>query len=95
VRTRHLRHDPRATITVFDNKYGYLSVEGTVTILDGPDAAAQNVRLFDLMQAGRADPEVLVWNGKPLSRDAFEQAMRDEQRLIYALHPTRTSGMHQ
>jgi PPOX class probable F420-dependent enzyme len=93
VRTRHLRRDPRCTLFVFDSGYASLTVEGRATILDGPDAAEQNLRLFQIMQSGRKDPNVLTWNGQEKSLDAFLQAMRDEQRLIYAIEPRRTYGL--
>jgi PPOX class probable F420-dependent enzyme len=93
VRTAHLRRDPRATLLVFEQGFGYLSVEARVKILDGADGAEQNLRLFEVMQAGRSDPRVLMWNGKPLAIDAFLQAMRVEQRLIYQFEPVRTYGL--
>jgi PPOX class probable F420-dependent enzyme len=93
LRTRHLRRDPRCTMFVFDSAWSWLSVEGRVTILDGPDAAEQNLRLFQIMQSDRKDPNVLVWNGQDKSLDDFLQTMRDEQRLIYALEPRRAYGL--
>jgi PPOX class probable F420-dependent enzyme len=93
IRTRHLRRDPRATVMVFESGFGYLTIESTVTILEGPDAPAQSYRLFDVMQAGRQDPELLMWYGKPLRQPEFEQAMRDEHRLIYEFTPVRSYGM--
>jgi PPOX class probable F420-dependent enzyme len=93
VRTRYLRRDPRCTLFVFDSAWSWLTVETHVTILDGPDAAEQNLRLFQIMQAGRPDPNVLVWNGQPRPLDEFLQVMRDEQRLVYAMEPLRTYGL--
>src|SRR6059058_5219379 len=46
VRTSRLRRDPRSTLFVFGSGYGFLTLETTVTILDGSDAPAQNLRLF-------------------------------------------------
>src|SRR3954451_23188671 len=51
VRTRFLRRDPRCTVFVVGSGYGYLTMEGRVTILDGPDAPDRSVRLFQTMQA--------------------------------------------
>jgi hypothetical protein len=92
VRTGLLRRDPRSTLFVFEQGFGYLTLESRVTILDGPDAAEQNVRLFQVMQASRPDPSVLMWNGKPLTLDKFLVTMREEQRLIYEFEPLRAYG---
>ena len=95
LRTAHLRRDPRCTLFVFDQAYNYLSLETSVTILDGPDAAEMNVRLFTEMQkAMQRPPGILFWNGQPLAEDQFLQTMRDEQRLIYEFaEPTRVYGL--
>jgi PPOX class probable F420-dependent enzyme len=93
-RNAHLRRDPRATLFVFESPgFGSLTIEGRVTILAGPDAAEQSVRLFQAMQSNRPDLNVLMWNGQPKSLDEFLQAMRDEQRLIYEFEPLRTYGL--
>ena len=92
VRTKRLRRDPRCTLFVFDPAYDYLSIETEVTILDGPDAADQNLRLFRVMQNRPDGP--LGWYGKDLDEDAFLQAMRDEQRLVYEFEPRRAYGLH-
>ena len=60
VRTSRLRHDPRCTLFVYDTGYAWLALETSVTILDGPDAAERNLRLFRV-HAGPADgPAELV-----------------------------------
>ena len=96
VRTRHLRRDPRASLFVWDQQYGYLAIESTVRILEGPDVPDQSVRLFQTMQAGMPHRErgTLMWYGRELSVDEFRQAMIDEQRLIYEFEPIRTYGGH-
>jgi hypothetical protein len=95
VRTAHLRRDPRCTLFVFDQAYNYLSLETSVTILDGPEAAEMNVRLFTEMQKGmQRQPGTLFWNGQPLTEEQFLQTMRDEQRLIYQFdEPARVYGL--
>lgn len=95
VRTAHLRRDPRSTLFVFDTRYSWLALETTVTILEGPDAAEMNVRLFTEMQKNMdRPPGTLFWNGQPLPQDQFLQTMRDEQRLIYQFEePTRVYGL--
>jgi PPOX class probable F420-dependent enzyme len=98
VRTRHLRRDPRATLFVFgsgpDDRYSYVSLDCTVTILDGPDAAEFNRRLFTVMQAGlERPPGTLFWEGTPRTEDEFTQIMVGEQRLIYEFEVHRAYGM--
>ena len=96
VRTRHLRRDPRSTLFVFDQQFGYLAIESKVRILEGPDVPEQSVRLFQTMQAGMPHMErgTLMWYGRELTLDEFRQAMIDEQRLIYEFEPIRTYGGH-
>lgn len=61
VRTKRLRQDPRCTLYVHDNAFGFLAIESTVTILDGPDAPELNLRLFRQMQGKPTGP--LSWFG--------------------------------
>jgi PPOX class probable F420-dependent enzyme len=90
VRTGYLRGDPRSTVIVLDSNYGYLTIESTVTILEGPDAARLSVKLFRTMQRRPTGP--VLWNGKETDEDAFVQTMADEQRLIYQFDPRRIYG---
>jgi PPOX class probable F420-dependent enzyme len=92
VRTARLRHDPRCTLFVFDSGYGSLTLETTVTVLDGPDVPDLSVRLFRVMQDTAEGP--LAWSGDTLDESAFRQAMADEHRVIYEFSPTRAYGMH-
>ena len=96
VRTRHVRRDPRATLFVFDQQYGYLAIESTVRVIDGPDVPELSVRLFRTMQAGmpHIERDTLMWYGRELTAEQFRQAMVDEQRLIYEFEPIRTYGGH-
>jgi hypothetical protein len=91
VRTRRLRRDPRCTLFVFDQQYGSLSLETRVTILDGPEAAAQNVRLFRRMQNRPTGP--LSWFGGELDEDSFIRAMEDEGRVVYQFEVERAYGL--
>ena len=98
IRTRHLRRDPRATLFVFGNdqtdRYSYLTLECTVNILDGPDAAEFNRRLFTVMQASlERPPDTLFWEGTPRTIDEFIRVMTEEQRLIYEFEVTRSYGL--
>jgi PPOX class probable F420-dependent enzyme len=92
VRTKRLRRDPRCTLYVHDNAFGFLAIETTVTILDGPDAAAQNLRLFRVMQAKPTG--AISWFGGEFEDDDFLAQMQAEQRLIYEFEPHRTYGLH-
>ena len=88
VRTWRLRRDPRCTLFVFDQAFRWLALETTVTILEGPGAATQNLRLFRVMQ-GRP----LSWYGSELDEDAFLHAMADEDRLFYEFDVQRSYGL--
>ena len=92
VRTRRLRQDPHCTLYVHDNAFGFLAIEATVTILDGPDAAALSVRLFRVMQ-GKPTGQ-LSWFGGEFDEDDFLARMQAEQRLIYEFEPHHTYGLH-
>jgi hypothetical protein len=92
VRTERLRHDPRSTLFVFDTGFAYLTLETTVTILDGPDSPAQNLKLIRQMQGRPTGP--LTWFGGELTEEQFLQTMVDEQRLIYEFEIHRSYGLH-
>lgn len=92
VRTKRLRSDPRCTLYVHDNAFGFLVLETAVTILDGPDAPAQSLRLFRVMQARPTGP--LSWFGGEFEEAEFLARMQAEQRLIYEFEPHRTYGLH-
>src|SRR5918998_503096 len=81
VRTRRLRRDPRCTLYVHDSRFAFMTLETVVTILDGPEAPQQSVRLFRLLEDRPSGP--LSWMTGELEEDSFVQAMVDEQRLIY------------
>lgn len=90
VRTRRLRRDPRCTLFVFSNSFRWLSIESTVSILDGPQAPELNVRLFRVMQDRPTGP--LSWFGGDLDEDAFRARMVEEGRLVYEFAVERTYG---
>ncbi len=82
VRTRHLRRDPRATLFVFgDNRWNWMGLETTVTILDGPDAPELNLRLYRVLA------------GEPDDVREYLDAMVKEKRLIYEFELRRSYGM--
>jgi hypothetical protein len=90
-RTRRLRRDPRSTLFVFDAGFAWLALETTVTILDGPDAAQLNLRLFRIMQ-GRPTG-ALSWFGGELGEASFLEKMTEEGRLIYQFNVVRAYGL--
>jgi uncharacterized pyridoxamine 5'-phosphate oxidase family protein len=92
IRTKRVRQDPRCTLYVHDNAFGFLALESTVTILDGPDAPALNLRLFRQMQGKPTGP--LSWFGGELDDEDFLAQMKAEQRLIYEFEPHHTYGLH-
>lgn len=91
VRTRRLRRDPRCTLFVFSDSYSWLTIESTVSILDGADAPELNVQLFRVMQDRPTGS--LNWFGKEFDEDAFRARMAEEGRLIYEFGVERTYGL--
>jgi PPOX class probable F420-dependent enzyme len=95
LRTRLLRRDPRCTLFFWEQGYGFLTLEGKVTILEGPEAPELSLRLFRTMQAGMSPgpaPGNVIWYGKELTPDEFRAAMVRERRLIYQLEVERAYG---
>jgi PPOX class probable F420-dependent enzyme len=90
VRTKRLRRDPRSTLFVFDPGPRYLTIEATVTILEGADAPRNNLDLFRVMQNRPTGP--LNWYGEELEEDEFLARMVAEGRLVYQFTPVRIYG---
>jgi hypothetical protein len=91
VRTKRLRRDPRCTLFVFDTESAWRGLETTVTILDGPDAPQQNLRLFREILGTPTGP--LSWFGRDFSDEEFIQAMIDQERLVYEFEVHRSYGL--
>ena len=91
-RTKRLRRDPRCTVYVTDPGYGWLAVETTVTILEGPEAPAQNLQLMRVMQGKPSGP--LSWFGGELTEEEFLRTMVEERRVVYEFDVSRAYGMH-
>jgi hypothetical protein len=90
VRTARLRRDPRCTLFVFDAESTWRGLETTVTILDGPDAAELNLRLFRTIFATPSGP--INWFGRDFNDEEFLQAMVDQERLVYEFEVHRSYG---
>lgn len=52
VRARNLRRDPRCSVFVFDDHPWWLGVEGTGTLIEGPQAGPELVRLLRARHPG-------------------------------------------
>jgi hypothetical protein len=91
VRTQRLRRDPRCTLFVFDPGFAWLALEAVVTLLEGPDAPQQNLRLFRQMQNKPEGP--LRWFDREMDEAEFLQAMVDEGRLLYQFEVQRSYGL--
>ncbi|HEY8524590.1 MAG TPA: pyridoxamine 5'-phosphate oxidase family protein [Acidimicrobiales bacterium] len=91
VRTARLRRDPRCTLFVFDAGFRWLTLETTVTILDGPDVPQLSLRFFRQLQ-GRPDGP-LSWFSGELSEEEFVATMAEERRLLYEFEVHRAYGL--
>jgi hypothetical protein len=91
-RTARLRRDPRCTLYIPDEAFAFLVLETTVTILDGPDAPANSLTLFRVMQ--NKPTGALSWFGGELDEAEFLEQMSAEKRLIYQFEPQRSYGLH-
>ena len=83
-RTSRLRLDPHCTLYVHDTSWSFLSLETTVTILEGSEVPASSLRLFP-RTAGHALPDRSSGTELELDESDFLQAMIDDDRLIYQL----------
>jgi hypothetical protein len=77
---------------VFESGWSWLTLETTVRLLDGPDAAELSLGMFRVMQ-NRPTGDI-NWFGKEYDEQAFLKLMVDEGRLIYEFDVERTYGMH-
>ena len=95
VRSKHLRRDPRSTLFVFDSEWQWLTLECTVTILDGADAPQLNLRLMEEFQREMpSEPGQINWFGQNMTHEQFFETMIQEQRLIYEFDIVRAYGMY-
>ena len=92
VRTKRLLQDPRCLLYVHDNAVGWLALESTVTVIDGPQVPELSIRLFRIMQGKPTGP--LHWFGGELDEPAFLEQMNDEGCVIYEFDVHKSYGMH-
>jgi uncharacterized pyridoxamine 5'-phosphate oxidase family protein len=92
LRTRRMRNDPRCTLYVHDGGFAWVALETRVTILDGPEAPEQNLRLMRLMQ-GKPTGD-LSWFGSELTEQQFLEKMIEEERLVYEFEIQHSYGLH-
>src|SRR3954452_4362687 len=98
VRTRNLRRDPRCSLFVFGEHPHWVGLETDVTLLDGPDAPDQHLRLMRVKHAGQAPAGTVLGHDPELGRDRpypeaeYVEHIRAEQRLIYEFAVKRTYG---
>jgi hypothetical protein len=96
-RTGFLRRDPRSTLFLWDEGFNSLTLETTVTILDGSEVPERSLRLFQVMQADMSPPPLegnVIWNGEEKSPDDFRRIMVEEHRLIYEFDVNGAYGLH-
>jgi hypothetical protein len=90
-RTPRLRADPRCTLYFSDAQFKYLSVETTVTIVDGNEEIDGTVRLVRHWQSAPEGP--VTWYGETLEPDVFRQRMVDEGRVLYRFAVVKAYGL--
>ena len=76
---------------MFDARWGWLTLDTTVRILEGADAPKMNLRLFQQMQ--NRPTGNLNWFGRELSLEEFLHVMVEENRLIYEFEVIRGYGL--
>jgi len=90
-RTPRLQSDPRCTLYFSDAHFKYLSVETTVTIVDGDEGIDGTVRLVRHWQSAPEGP--VTWYGETLEPGGFRQRMVDEGRVLFRFEVTKAYGL--
>ena len=91
VRTTRLRRDPRCTLYVPEDGFGFLCLETTVTLLEGSGSIDQSVRLFRQTLNTPTGP-LFFWDTE-LDEQAFRQRLVEDERLIYQFEVQRSYGL--
>jgi hypothetical protein len=99
LRTKLLKRDPRCTLFFFETTPGagrafggYLSVEATVTIHDGPEALRRSVEYFKTIMGTTADGKV-TYGGNAMTEDEALEALERDERILYEFNVIRTYGV--
>jgi hypothetical protein len=100
LRTRLLTRDPRCTLFFFETTPaagrafgGYLSLETTVTIHDGPEGLQRSVEYFKRIFGTTADGKV-TYGGKTYTEDEALEALERDGRILYEFNVTRAYGAY-
>ena len=99
LRSKLLKRDPRCTLFFFETTPGagrafggYLSVEATVTIHDGPEALRRSVEYFKTVLGSSADGKV-TYGGKSMTEAEALEALERDERILYEFNVIRTYGV--
>ena len=99
LRTKLLKRDPRCTLFFFETNPGagrafggYLSLETTVTIHDGPEARKRSVEYFKAIFGTTPDGKV-TYGGKQMTEAEALEALERDERILYEFNVTRTYGV--
>lgn len=90
VRTKRLRRDPRCTLYFHAANPDWLTLETTVTILDGPEVPEQLVAFFRTMSHNPTGP--IPWFGKEYDDAGFAAQQAAENSVIYEFEVHKAYG---
>lgn len=91
-RTRNLRRDPRATLMIWEPGHRYLTVVTRANVIDDPDEVYDKSVVMYRAIAGSGPDDPLVRNGVVVTEDELRRTLREENRVLYELTPTRVYG---
>lgn len=100
LRTKLLKRDPRSTLFFFETTPaagrafgGYLSLETTVTIHDGPEALRRSVEYFKAIFGTTADGKV-TYGGQQYTEEEALAALERDERILFEFNVTRAYGAY-
>ena len=98
VRTRNVRRDPRCSLFVFGPHPVWAGLETEVTILDGPDAPFQLIRLLQARHSGAAPAGHVLGHDDALGHDRlyredeYVEHARAQRLLVFEFGVRRAYG---
>ena len=99
LRTRLLRRDPRCTLFFFETTPGagrafggYMTLETTVTIHDGPEGRRRSVEYFKSI-FGSTDGNV-TYGGKQMTEVEALEALERDGRILYEFNVLKAYGAY-